>query len=124
MRKCLSLLLAFALLCFCLPASAAEKEAAQAWSFSFSLHLNEEAVSSGLRSRARGYAALFDALRFEGTYARSLSSSAFELQLSVIPVDPEASPVSFRIHGLPHSMMVGSPLMGEEQFVQIGRAHV
>lgn len=117
MRKCLSLLLAFALLCFCLPASAAEKEAAQAWSFSFSLHLNEEAVSSGLRDRARGYAALFDALRFEGTYARSLSSSAFELQLSVIPVDPEASPVSFRIHGLPHSMMVGSPLMGEEQFV-------
>ena len=116
MKKILSLLLICSLICLFSPALG-EQEAARTYAFRFTMQLQESALSPGLRERARGYADLLDALRFEGTLSHSLSSSAFDLHLSVIPLDPDAAPLSFRVHGDPKFMFVSSPLLGEEQFV-------
>ena len=65
----LSLLLICSLICLFSPALG-EQEAARTYAFRFTMQLQESALSPGLRERARGYADLLDALRFEGKFDR------------------------------------------------------
>ena len=120
-KKVLSLYLVFVLVFLAVPVLAEEElpeeEPAEAFRFSFTLSLNDAAFPSAQKDLLKGYADLFDALRFEGTWAHSLSSSAFDLHLSVIPLDPEAAPVSLRFYGRPDYVFISSPLLGEEKIV-------
>ena len=116
-KRFLSILLTVCLLCAALPAAFGEalSEPVLSWRFSFQLKANPEAVALPLRQRAQGYAALLDSLRFEGTIAVAPLRDAFDLTLSVIPLDPFAGPVSARIWGTQAEMLVSSPLLGSER---------
>ena len=115
MKKWLSVLLALSLLLCALPALSEEE--ADSVDFRLSLRLNRDAFAPPDAVRATGCADLLDALRFEGAYSRSRSSDAFDLQLSVIPLDPDASPLDLHFFGTPAYVFMTSPLLGDQQVV-------
>lgn len=121
MKKLISLALILCLLTGAVPAPAETAaytlgwEPAAGYVFDFTLRLHPESLSEPLRKKASGYADLLDALRFQGSVVWSLVDSHFDLNLSVIPADRAAEPVSVRIHGAADLMFIESPLLGEKR---------
>ncbi len=103
-----------------LPPDAADEEPvlmdpAAGYTFDFILRLHPEALSGRLAAQAQGYADLLEAIRFHGSYLWSLGENpCFELNLSIIPVDSRADPISLTLRGAEDLMFLESPLLGEK----------
>ena len=97
MKKWMALVLACCLAAGlgCAGAEDPGTEPAWGYQFDFTLRLDTEALSPSLREHAQGYADLMEALRFEGSYVKSLRHGFFDLRLNVIPTSRQAKPISF-----------------------------
>lgn len=116
MRKWMALALVFCLLTGLLPALAEDPgtEPGEGFRFEFTVRLNTEALSPTLRERFQGYADLMEALRFEGTYVRSLAHSVFDLHLTIRPTSTRATPITLYLHGSNDFMYLNSSLLGDQ----------
>ena len=119
MKKWIALMLACCLAAGlgCAGAEDPGTEPGRGYQFDFTLRLNTEALSPSLRERAQGYADLMEALRFEGSYAQSLTHDFFDLRLNVIPNSRQAKPISFYLHGSRDLMYLNSSLLGDKTVV-------
>lgn len=118
-KKWMSLALTCLLLAAGLPARAEDPgtEAGMGYHFDFTVRLNTEALSPALREHAQGYADLLESLRFEGSYAWSLSHQIFDLHFTIQPTSQRARPISFYLHGAEDLMYLNSSLLGEKVIV-------
>ena len=119
MKKWISLMLMCCLLAGLGSACAEDPETEPGWGyqFDFTVRLNTEALSPAIRERARGYADLMEALRFEGSYVKSMTHDFFDLRLKVSPVHRSAKPISFYLHGSRDLMYLNSSLLEEKTIV-------
>ncbi len=121
MKKLISVALCLCLLMVSFPA-AVRMEGGEAgdqttdavgYRFDFSIRLHPEALSKDILEQAQGYADLFEAVRFHGTYATT-TDGEFELNTSIIPLDSRGKPISFQLYGTEEVYNISSFLLGEE----------
>ncbi len=118
MKRLFSLLLVFFIL-MSASSQAAEPSAgtedASGYDFVIRFHLNADYFPEEDKTRAQGYADLFEIIELKGTILFSPDQSCMEMNASLIPVTNPSSAISFTLSGIPTHLVMSSPLLGNEK---------
>lgn len=114
MKRLLVFITAFVLFAGCCSSAFARNFYCSSYQFDLTMTLNPEDSLSDHHLNIDGYAALLNNLRFIGTFAISDNRNYIDLNTTLVPVSRPSSSISFRIYGTRSSLLLSSPLIGNQ----------